>query len=72
MKKKGIAVFIIMIMIIISLTPINYSATTTRGVLYLLNDGSDQAIEDTSIRVTQKIQSLKDKELLLRVEVENL
>ena len=72
MKKKVISMFLMISIIIITLTQVNYGATTTRGAVYVLNDGSNDKIENNSIRIVQTIQNTTEKSFILKVEVENL
>ena len=69
MKKKVISMFLMISIIIITLTQVNYGATTTRGAVYVLNDGSNDKIENNSIRIVQTIQNTTEKSFILKVEV---
>lgn len=72
MKKKVAVAIIIIALILILLTQVTYGSTTRRGALYLNDDGSEQTIEDSSIRVSQTITNLTDKSFDFKVEIENL
>lgn len=72
MKKKIIATITIISIIIILLVSKVYSNTTTRGAILVKEDGTNQKIEDSSIRVTQTIEKKTSKKVDFKVEVENL
>ncbi len=72
MKKKAFLIFTIVLLVTFLLISTTYSDTTTRGIIRIKEDGTEQVIEDSSIKVHQTIKRVSDKKITFKMEVENL
>lgn len=72
MKRKLPVMVLAILLIFIALTKATFGEVTTRAVLQIANDGKNETIEDSSIRVAHTITNVEDKSFILNVEVENL